>query len=89
MPNSAPPAEFQLIAEANRPTAAIVANPISPAQRDAIYRLLPHEAVMNLQLAKRWGVWAVLCTPDWAQTQLHRIPMTRPKGQKLTIGPNP
>jgi hypothetical protein len=77
---------FELVLEYRRPAAAIIPSQISPDQRDTIYALLPSAAAMDIELARRWNVWAVLCTREWASEQKRRIPMFRPKTTtKLTF----
>lgn len=80
-----PAGNVEFIHEFGEPIAAIIPNALKPEQRDSIYAMLPREAVLNLQLSKRWNVWAVLCGPDWASAQLRRVPMLKPKGKLWTV----
>jgi hypothetical protein len=72
--------------EYRRPVAAIIPSQITPDQRDTLYALLPSNAAMNLELARRWNMWGVLCNEEWASEQKRRIPMLPPKTAiKLTF----
>ena len=74
-----------LVPDNHRPVAALVSEPLSPEQRDRVYALLPGDAVMNLELARRWRRWAVMCPREWAVEQLKRVPMLPPKGESLVL----
>lgn len=50
------------------PQAAIVQHAVTRDVLDAIYKRLPPGARQNLLLAKRWRLWGVLATEDWAIT---------------------
>jgi hypothetical protein len=76
---------FTLIAEFNSPRAVICDADPNPGQRSILFGLLPDPAFNYPDLAARWEVAAVLCTPKWRAEQLSRVPMLRPAGQRLAF----
>lgn len=49
-----------------KPEAALVPAPLLPADRDTVFKKLAPLARHHPLLAKRWKLWGVLCTDDWA-----------------------
>jgi hypothetical protein len=80
---------FELILEFNRPTAAIVCQPISSNELDTLYALLPPESLSQPGLSERWNARLVICPPDWAREQLRRVPMFKPKGIHFSFADDP
>lgn len=54
-----------------------------------LYRLVSPRAHLAPTLAKRWNLWGVIATTDWAHEQLARVPMLRPRGLKLAFLDSP
>ncbi len=77
----------EIISEGNRPVAVILPSKANVLQLSALYKLLPERShlVTSSGLASRWNVWGVLCTPEWAREQLHRVPMLKPKGFTVSM----
>jgi len=80
-----PTRTFKLIIEEGCPVAAIVPWEISDRQLDIIYCMLPARCFAQLELEKRWGGDRVLATNDYAQEQLRRRPMLKPKSIELAF----
>jgi hypothetical protein len=76
---------FTLITAFGRPEAIICDDPPAPGQRSVLFGLLPEASFDPPTLARRWAVPAVLCTPDWRDAQMARVPMLRPTGHRLAI----
>jgi hypothetical protein len=70
---------IDLIVEANRPVAALCAQPLTIHQRRILRTMLPSPVVQHVCLAARWGVAEVLASYNWAAEQLHRKPMLKPR----------
>ena len=70
---------FKLVLELNRPVAALIPGPLESRQLFNIYSLLPPNSFLDSELAARWHLHAVPCTPEWAAEQKRRCPMTEPK----------
>lgn len=69
-----------------QPAAAVIPTMLPPEERDRVYSRLAPGARHHPILARRWKVWAVLCTEDWAITHAnHSAPPKRkranPPGQ--------
>ncbi len=75
----------EIISEGNRPVAVILPSRANVMQLSALYKLLPERSRLVSVLAIRWNVWGVLCTPEWAREQLHRVPMLKPKGFTVSM----
>ena len=76
---------FTLIAEFNTPVAILCETEPNPGQRSILFGLIRGLAFNCPELAARWEVAAVLCTPDWLAEQLKRTPMLKPKGSRLAF----
>lgn len=48
------------------PQAALIQSALAQDALRAVYKKLPPGARQNMLLAKRWSLWAVLATEDWA-----------------------
>lgn len=69
----------------HRPEAIIGFGELRGHQFDALYALLPDTALSQPELARRWSAVFVLATAAWADEQLKRVPMLKPKGFRLGI----
>lgn len=75
------------------PQAAVVHSPLTPADRDAVIKKLPHAVRNQLRLAKNWKVWAVYATDDWVTIHGRRhtpppVSKTEQKAAKETKAEN-
>ena len=76
---------LDLITESKRSIAALIHQVSTVEQLETIYALLPETSRLNSELADRWEMALVISPPDWAQAQLHRKPMLKPKGYRLAF----
>jgi hypothetical protein len=65
-----------------RSEAAILPAPLPPAGRDAVFKKLAPQARHHPLLAKRWKLWGVLCTDDWAMRHAASARPPRPAPAK-------
>ena len=61
------------------PQAALLLRPLARDVIDAVYKQLPRGARQNLLLAKRWNLYGVLATEEWAHEHAR---LDRPPAQK-------
>ncbi len=73
----------EIIVEQQRAVAALSPARLNLPQISLLYAMLPREALMDAELAQRWGLAVVLADRDWGQAQRRREPMLKPKGEKV------
>ena len=59
------------------PMAAIISSAVAQDVLRAVYKQIPPGSRQNMLLAKRWNVWAVLATEEWARVHAR---LTKPPG---------
>ena len=76
---------FEIIESRDTVVAIILPAEISTDRVQTLYKLLPPRARLDLELRRRWNVWAVMADPAWAEEQKKRVPMLPPHGRKLAF----
>ena len=68
------------------PQAAIIQCALAQDALRKVYKKLPPGARQNMLLAKRWGLWAVLATEEWAYENGRRTKAPQPEGGSGEVG---
>lgn len=61
------------------PQAALLLRPLARDVIDAVYKYLPRGARQNMLLSRRWNLYGVLATEEWAQEHAR---LNRPPSEK-------
>jgi len=70
--------EVEIISGLDCIHAFLVRGELPPAQRDALFRMVPQRFRQDVLLSKQWGLGAVICCGCWAEAQRHKA--TPPAG---------